>query len=86
MAVEGPEIIVELTPEEEEAKKAEKVEKAEISKRIRESGVYENVERKERCDDEDIPIEEGAVYYGGVIDTSEAIEDALSILERKGMI
>jgi hypothetical protein len=39
-----------------------------------------------RCDGKEIVFEEGGIYYGGEIDTSEAIADVLSILKGKGML
>lgn len=39
----------------------------------------------ERCDDKEIPVEAGKIYYGGEIDTSKAIKDVEDILARKGV-
>lgn len=87
MVEKKPKIVVELLPG---AEKKRRRRKTKVTKVTEEEGlsIEDIIDKRlyvaERCDDKDIPVEAGEIYYGREIDTSESEKDVLAILERKG--
>lgn len=80
MAEKKPKIVVKLLPGAEKKRRRRKTIKEDEGLLTEDKRGYV----AERCDDKDIPVEAGEIYYGGEIDTSESEKDVLSMLGRKG--